>query len=248
MLNHDYASYIPHLIELRARLIRCCLVVLFLFLILFYIDDFLYTYIAGPFIERLPKSSALIATEVTTPFTVPMKLALVVSLLLSIPYLLFQLWSFIAPGLYRHEKKAIIPMILMSVGLFYMGVIFAYWVICPLALQFFALSAPPGILILTDIRHYLDFVLTIFFAGGIAFQVPIVTFAVFKAGMVTALQLSHIRPYVIVAAFIIGMLLTPPDVVSQILLAVPMCALYEMGVLYIKYIEKQKLIGPSHSR
>lgn len=233
-------AYLPHIIELRTRLIRCCSVVLIIFLALFYIDEFLYTYFVGPFIEKLPKGSSLIATEVTTPFTVPMKLALITSLLLTIPYILFQFWSFVAPGLYRREKKTILPIIIASAGLFYIGMIFAYLVICPLALQFFALSAPHGVLILTDIRHYLDFVLTILLAGGIAFQVPIVTFAFFKGGMVTPNQLSHIRPYVIVAAFVIGMLLTPPDVISQTLLALPMWGLYEIGVVYVKYIEKQQ--------
>jgi len=223
-----------HWVELRTRVIRAVSVIFLVFLCFFYGDNALYSKLAQPFIQQLPKGASLVATEVTTPFTVPMKLAWVVALLVTAPYLLFQLWSFVAPGLHKNERRVVFPIILMSTLLFYSGLGFSYYVVCPLSLQFFTWSAPEGVLILTDIRHYLDFVLTVLFAGGVAFQVPVVTIACCKAGFVTVAQLSYIRPYVIVSAFVLGMLLTPPDVVSQVLLAIPMWTLFEGGLLYLK--------------
>lgn len=228
-------AYLPHLIELRARLIRSGFVVLALFLVLFLIDDILYTFIAKPLLLKLPKDSAMIATAVTTPFMVPMKLAFIFACFTAIPYLSYQLWSFLAPGLYLREKQAIQPFVLTSIFLFYLGVGFSYWVICPLALGFFASCAPKGVRVMTDIQAYLDFVLTILFAGGIAFQVPIITCALIKLNVVSIEKLTHLRPYIIVAAFILGMLLTPPDVISQILLALPMWWLFEAGIWWSKY-------------
>jgi sec-independent protein translocase protein TatC len=223
-----------HFIELRSRIIRCGIVIILLFSALFTIDKQLYTFIATPLLKQLPVGSHLIATEVTTPFMVPMKLALVMAILLGAPFIFYQLWSFIAPGLYPHEKKRVYPLIGASLLLFYSGILFAYFVICPLALGFFAKSAPINVTMMTDMKAYLDFVLTVLFAGGIAFQVPVLTVALVRFNIVSASYLAHLRPYVIVAAFTVGMLLTPPDVVSQILLALPMWGLFEVSLFIAK--------------
>jgi sec-independent protein translocase protein TatC len=233
----DVNTYIPHLNELRTRVIRCSSVVLLLFLGLFLIDEILYAFIAKPLLTHLPIGNSIIATEVTATFMVPMKLALICAIFLAIPYLLYQLWSFVAPALYANEKKQILPFLISSTFLFYGGVLFAFYIICPMALSFFAKCAPPHVAVMTDIKAYLDFVLTVLFAGGLAFQVPIITLALIQSGMTSIQQLEHFRPYVIVAAFVLGMLLTPPDVVSQILLALPMWGLFETGLLIAKYRE-----------
>lgn len=231
-------SYLPHLIELRKKIIHSALLVFLLFLGFFYADDWLYTQLAEPLQRHLPPDSSIIATEVTSAFTVPMKLAFVTAVFTAVPYLCYQVWSFIAPALYSKEKKNLVPLLFSSIILFYLGVMFAYFIICPMALQFFANAAPSNVRILTDIRHYLDFVLTVLLAGGLAFQVPVITLALLKAGWVTITQLRHLRPYIIVLAFIFGMLLTPPDVVSQILLALPMWGLFEIGLLFASFLEK----------
>lgn len=228
-------TYITHLIECRKRVIRCGIVFFIVFIGLFLVDEKLYTFIAKPLLVQLPAGGQIIATEVTATFMVPMKLALVIAFIVMIPYFLHQLWGFIAPGLFKHEKRTVFPLLFSSIFLFYAGLCFAYYVICPLALGFFANSAPPGVLVMTDIRSYLDFVLTLLLSGGIAFQVPVITLALIQGGIVSVKQLSYIRPYVIVGAFIVGMLLTPPDVVSQILLALPMWGLFELGLLWAKW-------------
>jgi len=229
---------ILHLIELRKRLIQISLFLICLFLILFWKDEDLYTFIAKPLLTQLPLGSQMIATEVTSTFMVPMKLAFVTALILSMPFILYQLWAFAAPGLYKQEKRTLLPFLISSIILFYLGIVFAFYVICPMTLGFFASSAPIGIVVMTDIRHYLDFVLTILFSSGIAFQVPVITLALIQAGLVTAKQLSYLRPYVIVGAFVVGMILTPPDVISQILLALPMWGLFEGGLLLAKFLPK----------
>ena len=213
---------LTHFTELRSRLIRCGIIIILLFSILFTIDEQLYTFIAKPLLKALPTGSHLIATDVTTPFMVPMKLALITAVLFAAPLIFYEIWSFIAPGLYRHEKKRIYPLLSASLLLFYSGILFAYFVICPLALNFFAKSAPANVTIMTDIKAYLDFVLTVLLAGGVAFQVPVITVALIRFNLVSGAFLAHLRPYVIVGAFTLGMLLTPPDVISQILLALPM--------------------------
>ena len=227
-------SALTHFIELRSRLIRASLVVAALFLGLFTIDEKLYTFIATPLLRQLPKGHALIAIDVTTPFTVPLKLAFVTALLLAAPFIFYEIWSFIAPGLYRHEKKRLYPLLSASLFLFYSGILFSYWIICPLALSFFAKAAPHNVLVMTDIKAYLDFVLTVLLAGGIAFQVPVITIALVQLNIVSVALLEHLRPYVIVGAFTVGMLLTPPDVISQILLALPMWGLFEVSLLIAK--------------
>lgn len=224
------STYFVHLNELRKRLIRSSLLLLAIFIGFFSVDGHLYHWIAKPILLELPHGS-LIATDVITPFTVPMRLAFTCTLFVAVPYLFFELWAFISPGLQGREKRTFLPLVLLSIVLFYIGVGFSYFLICPLALNFFASVTPPGVARMTDIKAYLDFVLTLLFAGGIAFQVPVITIAVVRFGWVTLEQLKHFRPYIIVAAFVLGMLLTPPDVISQLLLAIPMWGLFELGLL-----------------
>lgn len=228
---HDY---LPYLIELRRRLMRATSLIAILFLFLFWQDETLYTFIAKPLLEFLPIGSALISTEVTAAFTVPMKLALFTAIFLGMPFILFEIWSFVSPGLYKKEKKTILPILWISLLLFYLGSAFSYFIICPMALKFFINSAPKGVTLMTDMRHYLEFFLILFLSGGIAFQVPIITYSCIRARIVSIQQLIHCRPYIIVAAFVLGMLLTPPDVVSQILLALPMWGLFEISLWWGK--------------
>lgn len=222
--------FISHLIELRSRLLRSLAVVTVLFLALSAYADPLYTMLAGPLTKQLPTGSSMIAIDVTSPFLAPFRLALVVAVFLAMPYLLYQVWAFVAPGLYRHERRMILPLLVSSTGLFYGGMAFAYYVVFPLMFRFFTRTAPHGVAIMTDITKYLDFVLTMFFAFGVAFEAPIATILLVWTGVTTPARLAHFRPYVIVGCFVVGMLLTPPDVLSQVLLAVPMWFLFEAGV------------------
>lgn len=224
--------FIAHLIELRSRLLKIVAVVLVAFLGLVPFADRLYTYLAGPLLEHLPKESSMIAIDVASPFLTPFKLALVVAIFGTMPFSLYQVWAFIAPGLYRHEKRLLLPLLVASTALFYLGAAFAYFVVLPLVFQFMTATAPQGVAVMTDISRYLDFSLTLFFAFGVAFEVPVVTILLIWSGITTRAALANKRPYVIVAAFVIGMLLTPPDVISQTLLAVPMWLLYELGLLF----------------
>jgi sec-independent protein translocase protein TatC len=223
--------FLSHLIELRDRLLRAVIFVLLVFLALAYYANDIYTLLAGPLMKYLPANSSMIATEVASPFFAPFKLALVVSIFISIPYLLYQFWAFVAPGLYQHERRFILPLLIASTLLFFLGVAFAYFVVFPLMFKFLTAAAPAGVTVMTDISHYLDFVLTLFFAFGICFEVPIFTVVLVWAGLVTPQGMAEQRPYVIVGAFIVGMVLTPPDVISQTLLAVPMWLLFEAGLL-----------------
>lgn len=222
---------IAHLIELRSRLLRAVVAILLIFLSLVYFANDLYHWIAEPLIAQLPEGSNMIATNVAAPFFTPFKLTLVVSMALAMPVVLHQVWGFIAPGLYRHERRLAIPLLVMSVALFYSGIAFAFYVVFPLAFSFFTSVAPEDVVIATDISSYLDFVLKILFAFGLAFEIPIAVILMCASGMTTPAALRQKRPYVIVAAFVIGMLLTPPDVISQTLLALPMWVLFELGVL-----------------
>ncbi len=224
--------FIEHLIELRSRLLRIVAVVLVAFLGLAPFADQIYTYLAGPLLKHLPDDSTMIAIDVASPFLTPFKLALVVAIFGTLPVILYQVWGFVAPGLYRHEKRLLLPLLVASTLLFYAGAAFAYFVVLPLVFQFMTATAPQGVAVMTDISRYLDFILTLFFAFGIAFEVPIATILLVWSGITTRESLARKRPYVIVAAFVIGMLLTPPDVISQTLLAVPMWILYELGLLF----------------
>jgi sec-independent protein translocase protein TatC len=223
--------FLSHLIELRDRLLRAVICVLLVFLALAYYANDIYALVAEPLMKYMPANSSMIATEVASPFFTPFKLALVVSIFISIPYLLYQFWAFVAPGLYQHERRFILPLLIASTLLFFLGVAFAYFVVFPLMFKFLTAAAPAGVTVMTDISHYLDFVLTLFFAFGICFEVPIFTVVLVWAGLVTPRALAEQRPYVIVGAFIVGMVLTPPDVISQTLLAVPMWLLFEAGLL-----------------
>lgn len=227
---------IAHLVELRNRLLRMVLVILIIFLALVPFASQLFAFVAGPMIEQLPAGSSMIATEVASPFLTPFKLALVTAIFISMPVVLYQAWAFTAPGLYQQERRFAIPLLASSIVLFYAGAAFAFWVVFPLVFAFFTAAAPAGVLVMTDIARYLDFVLMLFFAFGLAFQVPIVTLLMVRSGYTTPVQLAAKRPYVLVGAFVAGMLLTPPDVISQTLLAVPMYLLYEAGILLSRWL------------
>lgn len=224
-------SFISHLIELRDRLIRLVLGVVVCFFCLFPFANKLYTFLAEPLIAKLPAGAHLIATAVTTPFLVPLKVALLAALLVSLPHSLYQIWKFVAPGLYAHEKRLIAPLVVSSTMLFFVGMAFAYFLVFPVVFGFFVSTAPEGVQVMTDIGNYLDFVIALFMAFGIAFEVPVVVVALVSFGWVSVEKLKEIRSYVIVGAFIIGAIFTPPDVVSQIMLAVPLWLLYELGII-----------------
>lgn len=234
---------IAHLIELRNRLLRAVLAVLVVFLALFAFAQDLYGIVARPLMDVLPEGTSMIATEVTGPFLVPFKLAFYASLVLAMPIILFQAWAFVAPGLYSHEKKFGIPLLASSVVLFYSGASFAYFVVFPLLFSFFTSVAPEGVAVMTDIGSYLDFVSTLFIAFGLAFELPVALVLLVWAGMVELETLKKARPYVFVGCFIIGMLLTPPDVFSQTLLAVPMWLLYEVGLVVSRYVTPRTTRG-----
>lgn len=224
-----------HLVELRGRILRAFVAILLVFLALVYFANDIYTILAEPLLRQLPAGSTMIATGVATPFLTPMKLTLIVSFFLAIPYVLYQLWAFVAPGLYKNEKRLIAPLVFSSAILFYAGAAFAYFVVFPLAFGFFTKMAPQGVTIATDIASYLDFVLGLFIAFGIAFEIPIVTIVICWTGMMTPKELAAKRPYVIVIVFVVGMLLTPPDIISQTLLAIPMWLLFEVGVFFARF-------------
>lgn len=231
-------TWVDHLIELRGRLLRAVIAVLLVFIPLALLAKPLFSALAGPLLQHLPANTSLIATEVASPFLTPFKLALVAAIFLSLPYLLYQLWAFVAPGLYEHEKKIVMPLVVSSTLLFYAGVAFAYFAVFPIVFGFFVSAAPAGVTVMTDIGRYLDFVLTMFIAFGCAFEVPVATFLMVSTGVTTVARLRKARPYVLLGVFVIGMFLTPPDVISQTLLAVPMYLLFEAGILMCRFIPK----------
>lgn len=228
---------ISHLIELRNRLLRAVICILVVFCILVYWANDIYTLLSSPLTERLPEGATMIATNVVTPFFTPIKLTAIVAVFISVPYILYQVWAFIAPALYKHEKKLVDPLLISSSLLFYIGVAFAYYVVFPLIFGFLTQTAPEGVVMATDINSYLDFILTIFLAFGVCFEVPVAIILLCWSGVTTAEDLKEKRPYIIVAAFVIGMLLTPPDMFSQTLLAVPMCLLFELGLLVARFYQ-----------
>jgi len=237
MIDPDQDSGQPlveHLIELRSRLLYALLSVLIVFLPLFYFANEIYIYISEPLRMFLPEGTNMIATEVASPFLTPFKLSLVLSFFVAMPYILHQIWSFIAPGLYIKEKRVAAPLLISSVVLFYTGISFAFYIVFPLVFGFFTSVSPEGVTVMTDINRYLDFVLKLFFAFGLAFEIPIATVLLIWTGATTPKSLATKRPYVIVGCFVIGMLLTPPDVISQILLALPMWLLFEAGIIFSK--------------
>ena len=237
--------FFSHLLELRDRLLRIVLVVLALFICLAPFANDLYTAVARPMVAALPEGATMIATQVASPFLTPFKLALVSAIFLTMPYILFQAWGFIAPGLYQHERRLALPLVASSIVLFYLGMAFAYFVVFPLVFAFLTGVTPDGVQNAPDISYYLDFLLTLFFAFGIAFEVPIATILLVWAGITTPDQLASKRPYVIVGAFVIGMFLTPPDIISQTLLALPMWVLFELGVIFSRMFVRGR--GPGEA-
>jgi len=227
--------FISHLIELRDRLLRVILCVLFVFIGTATYANEIYHYLSEPLLRHMPTNSTMIAIDVASPFFTPIKLALVVAIFVSVPYILYQFWGFVAPGLYRHEKVMILPLLLASTLLFFAGVAFAYYVVFPLVFGFLTATAPTGVAVMTDISTYLDFVLTLFFAFGVSFEIPIFTIVLVWAGITTPQNLAEKRPYVIVGVFVIAMFLTPPDALSQTLLAMPMWMLFESGLLFSRF-------------
>lgn len=231
-------TFVEHLVELRDRLLRVLLAVVIILLCLLPFSNDLYLLLAEPLLARLPDNTTMIATEVASPFLTPFKLTLVSSIFIAMPVVLYQLWGFIAPGLYKHERRLVFPLLVSSSLLFYLGIAFAYYVVFPLVFAFLISYAPDGVTVMTDIGRYLDFVLKIFFAFGLAFEVPVATILAIWAGLTTTEELRAKRPYVIVGAFVLGMLLTPPDMISQTLLAIPMWALFEVGLLLSRFYVK----------
>ena len=232
--------FMAHLVEMRDRLLRVVLVVSVIFLGLFSFANDLYHLLAKPLLAQMPEGGTMIATEVASPFLTPFKLALVVSIFAAIPFILYQAWSFVAPGLYRNEKALALPLLVSSIILFYAGMAFAYFVVFPLVFGFLTGVTPEGVAVMTDITKYLDFVLKMFFAFGVAFEVPIATIIMVATGMTTPDKLASKRPYIIVGAFTVGMLLTPPDIISQTLLAIPMWLLFEVGLYFSRLIVRKR--------
>jgi sec-independent protein translocase protein TatC len=228
-------TFLSHLIELRTRLVRAIIAVLIVLLCLFPWAKDIYSALAAPLLRVLPKGASMIATDVTGTFFVPLKVTLMAAFLLALPYVLWQVWAFVAPGLYQHEKRLALPVIVSSFVFFLIGMSFAYFLVFPIAFGFFAAYAPEGVTMMTDIDKYLSFVLTMFLAFGITFEVPVVVIVLVRMRMVTLDKLRAIRSYVIVGAFVVGAIFTPPDVVSQLLLAVPMWLLYEFGMLMARF-------------
>jgi sec-independent protein translocase protein TatC len=229
-------SFISHLIELRNRLIRSIVVLFALFIVCSFKANIIYSYIAGPLTRHMPTGVQMIAIGVASPFLAPLKLTFFVALIIAFPYILYQTWSFIAPGLYAHEKALALPLLFASVILFYAGMAFAYFVAFPLIFKFIIATAPIGVSVMTDINQYMDFVLSLFFAFGICFQVPIATILLVASGIVSRAEMVEKRPYVILLAFIVGAILTPPDVLSQTLLAIPIWLLFEVGLLFSRFV------------
>ena len=233
----DRQPFMAHLIEFRDRVLRIFISILVIFAGLFAFSQDLYLYISEPIREFLPASSTMIATEVASQFLTPFKLTLVLSIFAAMPYILYQVWAFVAPGLYQREKKIVLPLFLSSVLLFYGGMAFAYYVVFPLVFMFFTSIAPEGISVMPDIRSYLDFVLKLFFAFGLSFEIPIAVVILSWMGVVEPDNLAKKRPYVFVLCFVLGMLLTPPDIISQTLLAIPMWLLFEVGILFGRLVK-----------
>lgn len=235
---------IGHLVELRTRLLRCIICILFVLACLLFFSNDIYHIVANPLISQLPKGSSMIATDIAAPFFTPIKLTAVISIFISIPYILYQVWGFIAPALYQHEKRLIMPLIISSTVLFYIGIAFAYFAVFPLAFYFFIHTAPVDVAINTDITKYLDFVMTLFIVFGFAFEVPVAIILLCWTGVTTPKNLRKKRPYIIVGVFAVAMFVTPPDVFSQILLALPICLLFEIGTFFARFYQpREKVIA-----
>ncbi|GAL60442.1 Sec-independent protein translocase protein TatC [Pseudescherichia vulneris NBRC 102420] len=241
MAVQDTQPLITHLIELRKRLMNCIIAVLAIFVVLVYFANDIYQLVSAPLIKQMPLGATMIATDVASPFFTPVKLTFMVSLILSAPVILYQVWAFVAPALYKHERRLVVPLLVSSSLLFYIGMAFAYFVVFPLAFGFLTHTAPVGVQVSTDIASYLDFVMALFMAFGVSFEVPVAIVLLCWMGVTTPDDLRRKRPYVLVGAFVVGMLLTPPDVFSQTLLAIPMYCLFEVGVFFSRfYVGKRR--------
>jgi len=234
-------TFMEHLVELRGRLLKACLAILVVLVVLLPFSRQLYSLVSAPLTKHLPEGSNMIAIDVASPFLTPFKLSLLLALIIAIPVVLYQVWAFVAPALYKHEKRLARPLLYSSVALFYLGCAFAYFVVFPLVFGFFTSVAPEGVSVMTDISRYLDFVMMLFLAFGITFEVPIATIILVATGMTTVKKLAKIRAYVLVGAFALGMLLTPPDIISQTLLALPMWLLFEFGLLMCRILLPEKV-------
>ena len=236
-------SFIAHLIELRTRLMHAIVALLVVFVCLFPWASDLYAALAHPLLAKLPKGGQMIATDVTTPFFVPLKVALMAAFLISLPYILYQIWRFVAPGLYEHEKRLVMPLIFASTLLFFCGMAFAYFIVFPVVFGFITAAAPIGVAVMTDIDKYLSFVLSMFVAFGITFQVPVAVVLLVRMDVVSIAKLREIRPYVVVSAFVLGAVFTPPDVVSQFMLAMPLWLLYEAGIIVASWTPRSAAVA-----
>lgn len=237
-------SFITHLIELRDRLLRSVIAVVLVFICLFPWANDLYTLLAQPLISKLPQGSQMIATAVVSTFFIPLKVAMMTAFLIVLPFVLYQVWAFIAPGLYQHERKLGLPLLVSSVVLFFTGMAFAYFLVFPVVFGFLAGATPAGVTFAPDIGQYLDFVMTLFIAFGVTFEVPVVVILLVITNMVTIEKLREVRPYVLVGAFVIGAIFTPPDIISQFMLAMPLWILYELGIIIAQFIRKIKPVEP----
>ncbi len=235
-LTEREQTFVSHLKELRDRLLRSIFCVIIVLLVLLPVANTVYSWVARPLLATMAANGAqMIAIDVASPFFAPFKLVCFVAVLISVPYIFYQMWAFVAPGLYRHERNLALPLLGSTIGLFYTGIAFAYFAVFPVMFGFFTAAAPEGVQVMTDISKYLDFVIVIFFAFGLAFEVPVATFLLVKSGIVSRAELIEKRPYVIVGIFCIAAVLTPPDPISQCLMAIPMCMLWEIGLLCCKW-------------
>ena len=231
MTDPNNMTFNGHLKELRSRIIRMFLFAGLILICCLPFTNYIYAFVSSPLMELMPAGSSMIATEVASPFLAPLRVTIYTALLISVPYFFIELWGFVSPGLYKREKAFVAPLILSSIMLFYAGIVFAYFVVSPIILSFFISAAPDSIQVMTDINKYLDFVLKLFFAFGFAFEIPIATFLIITTGLISKDRIKSMRPYLIISFFVIGMFLTPPDIFSQLFLAIPMWLLFEMGLL-----------------
>ncbi|WP_440054734.1 twin-arginine translocase subunit TatC [Pseudoalteromonas sp. T1lg65] len=241
MTESVQSGFISHLVELRNRLMKALISILLIFVALVYFANDIYAFVAAPLVESLPSNASMIATDVTAPFFAPFKLTLFVALFAAIPFILHQIWGFIAPGLYKHEKRMLIPILLSSVLLFYSGIAFCYFVVMPIILSFFTSVGPEMMTLSPDISSYLGFILKLFFAFGVAFEIPVAIMLLCWSGATTTTSLREKRPYIVVGAFVVAMFLTPPDVLSQTLLALPMLLLFELGLILAAFYTKKPI-------
>lgn len=236
----DQQTFVSHLIELRTRLIRCVVFILVVVIIQLPFAGKIYSMMANPVMAYLPEGSSMIATGVLSPFLTPFKMVFILSIIVTMPFLLYQIWAFVSPGLYKHEKRIAKPLLFSSIFLFYLGCLFAYFVIFPIMFQFIQAISPVGVNYMPDINSYLDLIVRLFFAFGFAFEVPIAVILMILMGVTTPEKLANSRPYVIVGVFVVGMILTPPDIISQSLMAIPMWMLFEIGIVMGRILKRRK--------